>query len=527
LTRKKVENTSEETTSLEDVWSVLNFAQQAYTGQFPGIYTPQLVNSKMKDITLSPQLATAAKIDEALSNPSDNEESLIGYTQWMELNSMIFKRLLRFFSGLMSWNFLYSCKNADKEDYSSAAYKKDLNIFRDFTDKFDVKKEFQTCIEEMMRSETYFGILREDGEKALLQELNHKYCIITGRTDFGFTYDFNMVYFMQPSVSLDLFPDIFKKMYNDVYYINGKPTNLYDPSTSLSARNGVFALWHQTSPYDGFTAFKFTPAISSQIPFLSPLMPNAVLEPIIRGLQTNSYIQQASKLIFSEVPMLKETQAKVKDQISISADTLGRFLALVQAALPSAIKMAAAPVVNTQSLEFTGSDKLYSSFLQTLAASSGTNSRLLYSIDRQNILETKLSTDIDLNILRPVYNQFSDFMNFTINRKTKKFKFKLWFDGFETSVNREERMNKANALADKGIVIDQLFALAADINPFDFRRMLEETKANKFVDGLTPILNSAQLSGKMNGRPKSSDSSLSDSGAQTRGDGSDDEKNEE
>lgn len=523
---KKVETTSESLTT-EEVWSVLQFAQQLYTGIYPGAYSPQVVNQRMMEVTLAPQIATSDRIDKALSNPRSNEQELIGYTQWMELNSMMFKRILAYFSGLMSWDWTYVCKNAEKEDYTKVAYIKDLNIFRDFIDKFNVKQEFQVVLKEMMRSEAYFGVLREDGQKDILQELDQQYCIITGRSDVNLLFDFNMVYFLSPNTSLDLFPPIFKKMYFETFYDTGGKL-LYNPATSILNRDSTFAQWHQTSPVDGFACFKISSELASRVPWASSLLPAAVIEPVIRALQTNSYIQGASKIIFSEVPMLKETQAKLKDQFAISPDLLGKFLSLVQSAIPSAIKVATAPVVNTKGIEFSGNDKLYSSYLQNLAASSGTNSRLLYSIDRQNILETKLSTDIDLNILRPVYHQFADFLEFHINRKTKKYKFKIIFDGFETSLNREDRFNNAAKLAEMGIVLEQNFASALGINPFDFRRMMEEAKANKFVDKLTPIIKASQMSGKESaGRPQSADSKLGESGAETRGSGADEEKNQE
>lgn len=518
MARKKVETTSD--ISSQDVFDVLNFAQQLYSGQFGGIYTPQLTNARMQDITMSPQIATSAKIDTALNDPKNYEQQLIGYTEWMELSSMMFKRVLGYFSGLMSWDWNYVCTNAKATDYTSSAYEKDLNIVREFTDRFDAKKEFSVVMKEMMRNEAYFGILRDDGQVNLLQELPQSYCIITGRHDYGLLFDFNMVYFLQPTVKLDLFPEIFTRMYNEIFYKNGQPV-IYDPASNLYNRSGTYAMWHQTSPIDGFTCFKIAPELATRVPWLSPLLPSAVLEPVIRGLQTNSYIQQASKLILGEVPYNKESQAKLKDNLAINSDLLGKFMALIQAAMPTAIKMAAVPLQNTSALEFTGSDTILNSYLQTMAASSGTNSRLLYSIDRQNVLETKLSVDIDMNVLRMVYPQFQDFMNFHINRRTKKFKFKILYEGFNIALNRDERLATANTLADSGMVIDQKFASAIGVSPFDFRRMLEETKASKFVDKLTPILKANQMSGDMkgSGRPTKDEDDLSDGGADTKASG--------
>lgn len=522
MARKKEEVVDNKLT-VEEVFSVLEFAKNAYSGQVQGIYTPQLVNARMQEITMSPQLATSTKINTALSDPINHEDELVGYVEWLELNSMMFKRVLSYFSGLMSFDWTYTCTNAiDKKDYQSPAYKKDLAIVQNFFDRFSVKQEFRTVMKEMLRAEAYFGIFREDGEKYLIQELPQKYCKITGRHDYGLLFDFDFYWFMQPGVNLKMYPKIFTKLYNDVFYKNGQ--HQYNPASGVNDRRGSFVMWHQTSPKDGFIAFKFYPEVASRVPFLSPIMPMIVLEPVIRELQTNSYIQQASKIIFGEIPLLKETQAKLKDQIAISSENLGRFLALMKAAIPSAINVAAAPLTNTDVMEFEGSDTILNSYLQASAASTGINSRILFSSERQNVIETKLGMDIDQNIVRPIYAQFENFLEYTINKKTKKYKFKFSFEGFETFMDKEARLNIVTKLADTGIVLEQKYASAVGMNPFDFRRMLEETRANDFVEKLTPILKSSQANGGTVGRPRANDSDLSESGLTTRGAGSNIEK---
>ena len=511
----------------EQVYDVLKFANSAY-GMYNGAFTPDLVNARLKDITMSPQMATADKIEKALSSPNSSEEELIGYSQWMELNSMLYKRILLYFSGLMSFDFKYVCVNAETKDYKSPAYKKDLKSVAEFFDKFNIKQEFKVVMKQLMRQEAYYGIFRDDGDRFILQELPQSYCKITGRWDYGLVFDFNLYWFLQPTVSLDMYPRVMTKMFNK--FITGREsTSQYNPSLPINSRDSSWVYWTQTKPDDGFTAFKLFPEIISVVPFISPLMADAVLQPVIRALQKNSYIQEASKIIFGQVEFLKDATSKVKDALTLDPETLGKFLALIKAGLPEAIKIAAAPLANTTALEFNGDNELYSSYLQNTASTSGVNSRLIFTTDRQNVLETKLSLDIDQNILRPVYHQFENMLAYWVNQRTKKFKFKFILDGFETSVNRDERLTNAMKLADSGIVLEQHIASAMGLNPFDFRRFLEEAKANNFVDNLTPILKSNQLSmdGKNNGRPQKKDEDLSEGGSESKEAGSNEEKAEE
>jgi len=513
--------------SEEAVFDVLRFTNAMYQ---TGAYTPDLLNSRMKDITLSPQIATSDKINQALQSPKDNEQQLVGYSEFLELNSMLYKRILLYFSGLLSFDMLYVCTNADEDDYDKPAYKKDLAIVRDFFDRFNIKESFKVVMKELLRAETFYGVFREDGERYIIQELPQQYAKLTGRWDYGLLYDFNMYWFVQPAVSLDMYPPVFKKMYNKAF----KDGSIkYNPAAGIDSRMGNWTYWVQTSPKDGFVAFKLFPEIAANVPFLAPYMPDAVIQPVIRELQTNSYIAEASKIIFGQVEFLKDSTAKVKDSLTLTPETLGKFLALVKSALPSAIKVAAAPLANTSAMEFSGNTEIYDSYLSTSASSSGINSRLIYSKDRQNLLETKLSVDIDQNIVKPVYSQMENMLNFYVNRKTKRFKFKFMLEGFETGLDRDSRLEKVSALAEQGIVLYQKYASALGMNPFDFERMLAEGRGTNFVKKLTPILKSSQMSKesqggkkKPSGRPAKPDSELGESGEQTRADTENEEDQE-
>lgn len=197
----------------------------------------------------------------------------------------------------------------------------------------------------------------------------------------------------------------------------------------------------------------------------------------------------------------------------------------MKSSLPSIIKVLSAPLENLQAVQFDGKTDLYDSYLSTAASASGINSRLIYSKDRQNLLETKLSLDVDQNVLRPVYEMLATTLEYWVNQRTKYYKFKFIFEGFETSVSREERLNTVFKYAESGIILEQKFASAYGLSPFDFRRMLAESKANGFVDRLTPILKASQTPAGA-GRPAKADGDLGEGGSDSREAGSNEEKKE-
>lgn len=323
-----------------------------------------------------------------------------------------------------------------------------------------------------------------------------------------------------------MYPPIFKQMFRKAF--GDIPTTQYNPAISVDSRTGSWIYWAQTSPAKGFVAFKLFPEIATIVPFLAPYMSDVILQPIVRQLQTDSYIAAASKILFGQVEFIKDSQSKVKDALTLSPETLGKFLMLLKSGLSSVIKIGAAPLANTSAIEFTGDTNLYDSYLSTSAASTGINSRLIYSKDRQNLSETRLSMDIDQNVLRPVYSQFENFLEYQINQRTKKYKFKFMLEGFENYLSRDDRFDKAMKLASIGIVLPQKFASAMSMSPFDMEAMMAEGRANEWALKLTPLMASAQMSANSSGgRPSKPEGQLSDSGAETQESGSNEEKAQE
>lgn len=520
---KKKQGSDQGQLSEQEVWDVLSFARQM-TGMYNGnIMTPDLVSARMRDVNLNPLTATQDIIDKALQNPKESEYELKGLSEQFEMIDMLYKRQIQFLGNLLSWDLTYTCTNADPKDYNTPAYKKDEKILETFLQKFNYKKEFKAVLRQLIRRETMFCVLRDDDEQYSLQELNSDYCKITGRFHSGFLWDFDYIYFLsQPGVDIDMFPKVMKKQYLQILK-NNKNKNMYVPHNSLDKRDSTWVYWHQTSPEDGFWCFKFNPELATSIPFFAPLFPELVLRPMVRNLQTSKYIIEANKMLIGLIGFNKDVKSgSVKDQLRLSPETAGKFANIVRQGLAKEISFSVAPFEDVKSFDFGGSDvNIMDQYNRVAVASSGNNSRLLYTTDRTNAEESKNSLSIDEQVVTYIYPYFEDFMNYYIDRKTKKFSFKVHFEGTEMPSSRKERLDTATSLATLGMVLPQSFAAATGKNPFDFQRQLDMAKAKGFVDGLTPIIMSSQMSGKSDGgRPQKSDGDLSDAGVTTRDAGS-------
>ena len=506
----------------EELFDVMEFARNIYNSSLSNVFTPDLINQRIQDVTLNPLSGEQDDIKKALSDPKNNEENLIGYSEYFELTSMIYKRLMYYFSNILAFSVKdVICMTAEAEDYHTLKYKKDYKIACDFLDKFNIKQEFSRVMRELMRNDAAFFILRDDeeGSKYTLQELPQKYCMITGRWDYGVLFDFNMYWFLQAGVDINMYPPVFKKMYNKVMYKSG--SGQYKPSAPVDYRNGNWVLWAQTSPEDGFWGWKLTPELATRIPYLSPLLQDIALQPLLRNLQTNKYIIEATKVAIGLIPLIKDPKGgRVKDMIAISAETAGKFLSLLKKGLSDVVKIGAAPFEDVKTLDFnTTSNNLLDDYAKTTTSLSGVNSRLIYSYDKPNILETQLSLDVDVMSVSYMYQYFEDFINYQINTHTKHHKFKVSLGGINTTADRKDRLDQFNNLAAKGVVLPDRLAYALDMYPHDLIKQMQKAQANKFNELLMPMMNI--YTGNMGmqnqtGRPQKETSDLTDSGAKSR-----------
>lgn len=517
LTPEEVVETLE---AVNRAFSVQEFAN----GYKTGAYTPLMQNDLMKNLNIKTQEPDKENVQAALKNPSENEDKLIGYNQSYYFSSLMYKRNHEYLANLPSFDLEMTCINAKKEDYKTAKYKNDYEEVKKFLDKFDYRTEFKNVFWNLLMNETYFCMFRDFETKSVLQDFPYKYALITGKFEYGYLYDVDMSYFLQPQVDLDCFPKFFKKKYKEMF-INGKSKDYY-PSRKLNKRTGTFGLWAQTSPEDGFWCFKFNNKHNLQVPFYTAMLPEMAVVPLMRNLQVNQSMAAARKLLVSEIPYLQDKRSSsVANQLAIDADVLGKFLGLATQGLEAAIKVLALPTENIKGVEFENTDKdTYKNFM-AITSSLLSGGKVLFSTSNEmNVYETQLSLNLDELLVESVYPQFADFLNYYVNKRTKKFKWKFRFVGCGDFESKKRRREEALAFADKGLVLPNKLASAIGLNKIELERELEEANATEFTDKLMQMLNVYTSSGKTStgrpvGRPPKETSELTTSGYLNRATG--------
>ena len=481
---QQVENKSLTEPQLRDV---LSFAEQYYNSVsnalgYPQAFTPQLTNQRLTEIGVEENSGIDFKT--LLANLTGNQKALVGYSEFLGLTDAVSKRTAGYLGNLPTFDYFFTCNNIkDPNEYKSAEYKSDLAVVREFLRHFDPKAQFSAVNRRTLKIDAYFGVLRTNFENYCFQELPYTECIITGKNpDWGFIYDFNMEWFLRQGLSIEQYPPNFKRMWKRVF---GEVTDFtkYDPSNALRDRKGTFALYSQTSPLPeegNFVCFKFNSDIYGTIPFLTSLFGDVQNKDLVRELQNNSYIIASQKILVGLIPLLKEQKSgSVRDAVAISAPMLGKFLGLLKQGLSDAIKIGGVPFSDVKDFSFTlPSENMYDQYNATTSQNSGVTARFVYTSDKLTAAEVKYNAMIDQMISEQVYPQYAVWLSSMVNHYTKKYKFKFTFSG--TRFDREERLERAEKLATRGIFIDQLYANALGVNKFELEGLMQMSATSDF-----------------------------------------------
>lgn len=520
--------------TVQETFDVLEYASAFAKGIYGNnFYSPYLTNDAMKRLNQNAAAPSSlTELTNALTSPKSAESNLRQYSQYFENTEMVYKRMLERYGKMLAFDYTWTCKNATYEDYSTNEYKEDENRMIKFLDKMNCKQEFTRVVEKILRDDAHYVAFRTQGDKYTFQELPTDYCKITGRWQHGFLFDFNLMYFISnPGVDPNLYPPVFKKYLERVK--DPDDPNKYIPSNNWDSRSGHYVYWTQTSPDDGLFCWKFDNVQAGQTPYFSPLFLDLFNSNNIRQLQNNKYIIAASRILVGLIPLLKNSDAtSLKDKIALDPTTIGRFMHLFRQGVDDAITTVAAPFDDVKQFDFASpnSDVNIQEDHNSTIAKEGSISDVIYAPDKLGASAFNYATSVEEYVMTYIYPYFEDFMDYQINKRTRKFKFSLKFEGINTPKNRKERMDEVKQATEIGLFMPDKWAAAQGITPQDMKRKLEYAKANGMHDLLyipsTIYTQSANENGDADnstsnnndngGRPQNSDGDLSDNGEKSR-----------
>lgn len=483
----------------EQVWDILTFAQNYFNvGSFIDI------GANRMDLLSN----GSNSIDAMIQDNNTESGELIEYSQKLELESQIYRKLISYLGNMLSFDFTYSASAHDgKHDYNSAAYKKDLKQVETFFNRFDYKKEFINVTRHLLRNEIFYCVPRLDGNKIILQELPRQFCHITGKGEYCYRFAFDFSYFDANEDALIGFPEYFKNTYDEIIL----------SKKGKRKTNKMIEI-----PADMAFVFKFNLETLNAVPVFSGLFKDLVNQNLMRTLQKNSDMAAAQRLIVGQLGRNKDTQAKTGNNFDIDAKLLGQFMAFMKSAISDSVKIAALPLEEVQAMSFPAEKDLYKDYLKTTLSASGVNSNLLFadSDNRASSTETQLSLNVDEQMMeKSIYPQTESFLELFVNQFTKKYLFTFKFEGTDFFTSKSQRLDAVTKVMNYGILLPQKIASALSMSPFDFYRQIEEGYASGIAERFTQLINVGSSAASDPGRPTKDDSELTDSGVETRDSG--------
>lgn len=531
------ETENQELVSFSDANVAVQFAQGLYNFYQTGVFNPFTQNQSLLGLNNNPFKADYDKISKALSSSLEDPKSIQGYSEYMKVWDTIYSKTLNLYETILSFDLSYCCKNASGSDYASKEYKEDLKRVQKFLYNFDYKREFSKAISQVVRTGIYYcwfrssyGTITDDPfsedeinnniqrlPKYALQMMPQQYCLLTGYSPDTLMWDFNMNFFLNPINDINLYDPSFKRKFKDVF--SGDDW-VYNPSAQYDDRNGKYTTYTQMSPDDGMWTFKFDESNFNILPPFGNLMKAVFNNTKIQELQLNKDFASAVAILMGELRLFDAKSGSEKqNQFAIDPENVGKFMSFIKNSLQDVFKEVALPLENSRFEYY--EDKNTSMVTDALDSSAGQgafSNSLVYASGKKGQAEVINGIIADYNLMARMYPQFESFMNFFVNKKTKKYKFSFSFKGSTYPVEREYRRKQITELADRGITLNaSAWASAYGYKPHEFEAMMEEAKNGGMANNLMLLLNSnTSRDGSQVGNPVKSETQLTDNGQTSR-----------
>ena len=496
---------------------------QSYFNSFNHLwFTPQILNSGLKNINMNGTVYDINKIRQMIAQPHYHEQELRKMAYRFHNEIMSYKNIINLWSSILTFDYEIVPYNPDgtlltSDDFTSNPYKRDYKSVVKFFQNFNVKKEFSKVLWNICMYDTYYTSIRCEEDHIWLQELPASHSIIDAESYLGYMFSFDLSYFTNAGVDISGYSSELIKEYK-----NAITNKQHTRHSNYPDRNGSWVNWIPMHP-DNAWVFKFNSQYAGSVPPLLGMMIDYAKLDKFKQLEEIKKELEVYKVIVATVPRLTNNKSGNKsDNFSISAEELGKFVASIKNTLHEKIDFKAAPLEDFKMFDFSpnASEK---DILETT----------LKNIERQSTLTSATSLTDNINVasaniyksftgtnLSKLYTQFEEFCNYQINKNTKKYKFKVKFVG--TIWDKEERIKRSNEDMRNGLILPEIFSSRGiGVEALNSINMM-------YNMGIPEKFKPIQISSTMSssdiqaGRPAKSDDELTDSGANTKTSGSND-----
>jgi len=418
---------------------------------------------------------------------------------------MQYERTVYHFATLLDFNYyiypITQVPNPKEDKDAFKKYRKAKNKALDFLRKLHIKEQFFNITLGVVREGGKFYYLRESDGFVDYQEMAPDWCTIDGRTSLGYTYSFNMAFFLRAPQSLNSYAPEFQEWYKDFY---------------KEWQQNKSTVYYKKMPPEKSAVFLFDDTRAARLNPLRALFRDALDVVEYKQLLKTKSLLDTYKIIHMQIPRDKDGKLLLDYKMS------AQWVAQAQSSLPygaialcSPMESEALQVSDNQSVSILGSlinDQYW--------RSSGISPLVYGSDNGKSIASVKSSNTTDTEFVSHLYNQYIKAVNYQLSLRTGnqyKFAIKMFGDSF----SRQEIIDRYRNSATLGVCKKEYLASLGrepwetethmndeDLYNFDTSQFIP------FATSYTQIGN--QAGSELGGRPVVSDDKLSDAGANTR-----------
>jgi len=456
---------------------------------------PHLSNQLMKEIGTVPNVQSVDDIIKMIKKPYMYERELRQLSRYLEYAVMAYNRIVDHFTKILLYNHeLQPLTPPPAKSEQIQTYLNGRTRCIDWLRKFRAREKFEGVTKSIIEDGAKFIYVRQSGEYIDLQEMPIDYCKITGRTNLGFTYSFDMSFFDRWG-NVALYAPEFAEWYKEVM--------------DLRKKGVVVDTWYPMPPDKAFV-FTFDDAEPFALPPLVGVFGDAVQINEYKNILKARAILDVFAILYQEIPLDKEGKTPV-----ISAKDATRITAAIEQALPAGAHTVASP--NKPSLftfsKSSGDKTIIPSGEEEFYRTSGVSGQQYGGGDKGAVAQ-KYSNISDYGYVRQLYYQYERFINYMLSKVSAQYRFGVFFHG-NMYTNQDDIKSYMTAV-DKGAPVSRLFAMYG-YDPGQAENCLMDEQIVGIKQIMIPPSNTNQPIGTQDaGRPSKSLENLTPTGEAMR-----------
>jgi hypothetical protein len=425
------------------------------------VQDPRMSNTLMKEINNSAMLYTTAQIADMIKHPYNHEQELRDLSQYFQYAISPYNRTLDHFTKILL--YYYDMRPLSPPPINTSQITSYLNGKErcyNWLRKLRLREQFEDVTKTVMTDGAKFVFVRESSDYVALQAMPIYYCKITGRTDLGYTYSFDMSFFDKYGDKyLSVYAPEFTSWYADVQKLRKANPNEYNT-------------WVPMPPEKAFV-FKFDDTNAAVIPPLTGVFEDAVQIVEYKNIMKARAILDVFAIVFQKIPLDKDGKKPImgpKDAAGIAA--------AVEQALPAGAHTVASPF-EPELITFSkpsGEKSIIPDGVLQYWQEVGVSGQQYGGGDKGAVAQ-KYSNIADYGYVRQLYAQYERFTNFCLSQRSKAHKFGIRLYG-NLYTNLEDIKTEKELVA-QGFPVNKLAGMDG-YDPWD----LEYLVADETITGI-------------------------------------------